>query len=271
QWESRYRSAPADRSGDSLQPETIGNHRTPSSSALHRTDGARTSCARQAISSGYRRQQGECERALEALAEVTSCFQQLATSLGSCADGHFLREEMEDARILAQQLCGGVSGRLLHVMSECDSGPHEDRQLWERLWVHFLSALENLLLSLRKTGDLIGHFPLSQRSDRRSLVQTGCTDGVVGLVLRSGAIQTPSTRADLPNLDLTSHMAALEELLADMQRRVPVPFWSIEASQLAWSEAQGDTVDHEDTLEDLMEVEVVNSPTCCPRPCCGLH
>ncbi|KAM8867017.1 regulator of G-protein signaling 9-binding protein [Synchiropus picturatus] len=155
--------------------------------------------------SSTRHLQGECERALEALAEVTSCFQQLATSLGSCADGHFLREEMEDARLLAQQLCGG------------------------------------------------------------------CTDGVVGLVLRSGAIQTPSTRADQPNLDLTSHIAALEELLADMQRRVPVPFWSIEASQLAWSEAQGDTVDHEDTLEDLMEVEVVNSPTCCPRPCCGLH
>ncbi|KAM9813406.1 regulator of G-protein signaling 9-binding protein [Neosynchiropus ocellatus] len=207
-----------------------------------------------------RRLQGECERALEALAEVTSCFQQLATSLGSCADGHFLREEMEDARMLAQQLCG-----------ECDSGPHEERQRWERLWVHFLSALENLLLSLRKTGDLIGHFPLSQRSDRRSLVQTGCTDGVVSLVLRSGAIQTPSAREVEPNLDLARHIMKLEELLADMQRRVPVPFWSIEASQSAWSEAQGDTVDREDTLEDLMEVEVVNSPTCCPRPCCGLH
>ncbi len=49
----------------------------------------------------------------------------------------------------------------------------EDRQVSERLWVLFLSALENFLSDLRKACDLIGQFPLAQRYDRRSLVNTG--------------------------------------------------------------------------------------------------
>lgn len=43
----------------------------------------------------------------------------------------------------------------------------------ERLCVLFLTALENFLSDLRKAAQLIGQFPLSQRNDRRSLVNTG--------------------------------------------------------------------------------------------------
>lgn len=55
------------------------------------------------------RQQGECERAQEALSRVTSCFQQLAASLGSSADCSFLRDELDETRALAHRLCRGVS------------------------------------------------------------------------------------------------------------------------------------------------------------------
>lgn len=54
------------------------------------------------------RQQGECERAQEALSRVTSCFQQLAASLGSSADCGFLRDEMDETRVLAHRLCSGT-------------------------------------------------------------------------------------------------------------------------------------------------------------------
>lgn len=147
------------------------------------------------------RQRCDCERAQEALSRVTSCFQQLAASLGSSADCSFLRDEMDETRALAYQLCSGnrspasscpipvvlqvclspvrlsagSSKRLMHLLSECDSAPSgaEDRQVLERLWVLFLSALENFLFDLRKAGYLIERFPLNQHYDRRSLVNTG--------------------------------------------------------------------------------------------------
>ena len=87
-------------------------------------------------------------------------------------------------------LSAGLSRRLLRLLSDCgpapsivedkqvsDCGPApsgvEDRQVSERLWVLFLSALEHFLSDLRKAYDLIGRFPLTQRNDRRSLVNTG--------------------------------------------------------------------------------------------------
>lgn len=139
----------------------------------------------------------DCERAQEALSRVTSCFQQLAASLGSSADCSFLRDEMDETRALAFHLCSGkvlpspgpflqvclspvclsagLSKRLMHLLSDCDSAPSsaEDRQVLERLWVLFLSALENFLFDLRKACHLIGRFPLNQHYDRRSLVNTG--------------------------------------------------------------------------------------------------
>ncbi|XP_068578068.1 regulator of G-protein signaling 9-binding protein [Cebidichthys violaceus] len=222
-----------------------------------------------------RRQQGECERALEALGRVTSCFQQLAASLGSSADCSFLRDEMDDTRALAHRICSGLSRRLMHLLSDCDSAPSgvEDRQASERLWVLFLSAVENFLFDLCKACDLIGQFPLTQRNNRRSLVNTGCIDGVVGLAARVALIQVPwLTLEEVPSPDLTNHIAALEAMLSEMQMRVPVAFWSVEATQPAWAEACGDVEQPDDTLEDLMEVEVVsnNKMTCCQPPCCGL-
>ena len=56
-----------------------------------------------------RRQLGECERGQEALSRVTSCFQQLSSALGSSCDGSFLREEMEDSRVLAYKICCGTT------------------------------------------------------------------------------------------------------------------------------------------------------------------
>lgn len=63
----------------------------------------------------------------------------------------------------------------MHLLTACDSAPSGvgDRQVLERLWVLFLSSLENFLSDLRKTCCLIGEFPLTQQNDRRSLVNTG--------------------------------------------------------------------------------------------------
>ncbi|XP_069544045.1 regulator of G-protein signaling 9-binding protein [Brachyistius frenatus] len=219
-----------------------------------------------------RRQQGECERAQDALSRVTSCFQQLAASLGSSADGSFLRDEMDETRALAHRICSGLCRRLLRLLSDCDSTRSgvEDRQVSERLWVLFLSALESFLSDLHKVSDLIGQFPLTQRYNRRSLVNTGCIDGVVGVAARVASVQVPwLTLEEEPNPDLTNHIRGLEAMLSEMQSRVPVAFWSVEATQPAWAEARGEIDEPDDTLEDLMEVEVVAN-TNKMAACCGL-
>ncbi|XP_038149108.1 regulator of G-protein signaling 9-binding protein [Cyprinodon tularosa] len=230
------------------------------------------------LTAGRRRQQTECERAQNALSPVTSCFQQLVASLGSSADSSFLREEIDETRALAHRICSGLSRRLLRLLSACDSAPvaTEDRQASERLWVLFLSAVENFLSDLRKAKDLIGHFPLTQRSNRRSLVNTGCTDGLVGLAARVALVQIPwLVLEEEPSPDLTNHIAGLESLLSELQQRVPVAFWSVEATQPAWAEALSDLEGPEDSLEDMM-VEVVsndssrNVSVCCQGTCCGL-
>ncbi|XP_076602954.1 regulator of G-protein signaling 9-binding protein isoform X2 [Chaetodon auriga] len=223
-----------------------------------------------------RRQQGECERAQEALSRVTSCFQQLAASLGSSADCSFLRDEMDEMRALAHRICSGLSQRLVRLLSDGDSVPTvvEDRQVSERLWVLFLSALENFLSDLRKACNLLGQFPLTQRHDRRSLVNTGCIDGMVGVAARVASVQAPwITLEEEPSPDLINHIAGLEAMLSEMQLKVPVAFWSVEATQPAWAEAQGELDEPDDSLEDLMEVEVVSSNmmgACCQPSCCGL-
>ncbi|KAK5934726.1 hypothetical protein CgunFtcFv8_015095 [Champsocephalus gunnari] len=206
------------------------------------------------------RQRGECERAQEALGRVTSCFQQLAVSLGSSADGSFLRDEMDETRHLAQRICRGLSRRLLRLLSDCGPAPSgvEDRQVSERLWVLFLSALEHFLSDLRQAHDLIGRFPLRQRNDRRSLVNTGCMDGVVAVAARVASVQAPwLTMEEEQSPDLTNHIAELEAMLSEMQLRVPVAFWSVEATQLAGAERGGleGLQEGEDSLEELMEGE----------------
>ncbi|CAJ1051218.1 regulator of G-protein signaling 9-binding protein [Xyrichtys novacula] len=223
-----------------------------------------------------RRQQSECERAQEALSRVTSCFQQLAASLGSSADCSFLRDEMDETRALAHRICSGLSRRLVRLLSDCDSASSgvEDRQVSERLWVLFLSALENFLSDLRKAYDLIGQFPLTQRLDRRSLVNSGCIDGVVGVAARVASVQVPwLTLEEEVVPDLTNHIASLEAMLSEMQLRVPVAFWSVEATQPAWAEAHCELGEPDDSLEELMEVEVVSYNkmiACCQPLCCRL-
>ncbi|XP_020513633.3 regulator of G-protein signaling 9-binding protein [Labrus bergylta] len=223
-----------------------------------------------------RRQQSECERAQEVLNRVTSCFQQLAASLGSSADCSFLRDEMDETRAVAHRICSGLSRRLVRLLSDCDSASSgdEDRQLSERLWVLFLSALETFLSDLRKALALIGKFPLTQRYDRRSLINSGCIDGVVGVAARVASAQVPwLTLEEEPIPELADHIAGLETMLSEMQLRVPVAFWSVEATQPAWAEAHCELDEPDDSLEDLMEVEVVSynkMAVCCQAPCCGL-
>lgn len=116
-----------------------------------------------------RRQHGECERAQEALGRVTSCFQQLAVSLGSSADSSFLRDEMDETRALAHRICSGTktcphqtlvhltSCHFLTCLSACRSVPASDAPaVW--LWL-------GTVYGRRQTGvgAAVGSLPVRNR------------------------------------------------------------------------------------------------------------
>lgn len=135
----------------------------------------------------------------------------------------------------------------------------------------------------------------------------------MGVAARVASVQAPwLTLEEEPSPDLSNHIAGLEIMLSEMQLRVrqnhlfttagslwflrivshtwtgevscvlyqiilqvPVAFWSVEATQPAWAEAGGELDEPDDSLEDLMEVEVVSNSNnkmaaCCQPPCCGL-
>lgn len=50
--------------------------------------------------------------------------------------------------------------------------------------------------------------------------------------------------------------------------QVPVAFWSVEATQPAWTEAHNELHDPDDSLEDLMESND-NMSACCGLTCVG--
>lgn len=222
-----------------------------------------------------KRQVVESERALEALSKVTACFQQLATSVGSNSDGSFLREEMDETRTLIYRICTGLHRRLVALMAEVDRG-HEDGEQVQRLWVLFLSGLETLLQNLHKANDLINLFPLSQRQDRRKLVNTGVSDSVSGVAALAASVQMPwLTVQEEQRPDMKTHIVQIDTLLKEMLQKVSIPFWAVESTQEAWVEAgcQEDHHEVDDTLEEMMEVESKDSKMsgCCHPQNCKLR
>lgn len=122
----------------------------------------------------------------------------------------------------------------------------------------------------------------------------------MGLAARVALVQIPwLVLEEEPSPDLTNHIAGLEAQLGELQQRVsplpepqqnraqqtraqlslvlqvPVAFWTVESTQPAWAEVLSETEDPEESLEDLMEVEVASSgggstrlAACCQGTCC---
>ncbi|XP_041944439.1 regulator of G-protein signaling 9-binding protein [Alosa pseudoharengus] len=219
-----------------------------------------------------RRQVTECEQALAALSKVTACFQQMASSLGSNTDGSGLREELAEIRAMAHRIYTGLHRRLIALLTETEQA-QEDREQVERLWVLFLSGLETFQKDLRKTSSLQELFPLTQRRDRSALVKTGYS-GESEVAARAATVQTPWVCVeDEPCPDLQTQISRMDSLLQEMLQRVNVPVWTVEATQKAWVEVEKEEQDEDETLEDLMQVEVVSQDSvtgCCHHLNCRL-
>lgn len=141
------------------------------------------------------------------------------------------------------------------------------------MWVLFLCSLENFQQDLRKVSGLQEIFPLSQRKDRRALVNSGVVGGGSEVAGRAAAVQTPwVTTEGEERPDLKTHVLEIDSLLQEMLQSVNVPLWSVEPTQNAWAEGCIDGQDEDDTLDDIMEVEVVSQDNkgCCSHSNCRL-
>ncbi|XP_028854185.1 regulator of G-protein signaling 9-binding protein isoform X2 [Denticeps clupeoides] len=219
------------------------------------------------------RQVTECERAQVALSKVTACFQQMASSLGSDSDGSSLREELAETRALAHKICTGLHRRLLALLAEGEQG--QEREHVERMWVFLLTGLETFQKDLKKVGSLQEFFPLTQRKDRDTLVKTGTSGGALEIAARVATIQTPWLAVEDDQIpDMKTQISKMDSLMQEMLQRVNVPLWSVEAKQEAWVEDIKDEPDQDETLEEMMQVELVSqegtTSNCCHHPRCKL-
>ncbi|XP_077458072.1 regulator of G-protein signaling 9-binding protein [Stigmatopora argus] len=203
----------------------------------------------------------------QTLVRVTCTFRQLASSLGSSADSHLLRQEMERHGTRARLLCDGLSQRLPRLLGEASP---EERPALERLCAHFLSALENLVCDLRKAHGLAALFPLGRPHDRRALVNTGRVEGATGSTDAASPRASPSA-GDPREAGLGEHLRALEDVLSDMHLRVPVAWWCVESTQPPFPPPSVDDEDGDNPEDDGDEtpVAVATGEACCCWPACG--
>ncbi|TSM36103.1 Regulator of G-protein signaling 9-binding protein [Bagarius yarrelli] len=213
----------------------------------------------------------ECEQAQAAVNNLTACFQQMATCLGSNTDSNLLRDELEETRGQAHKICAGLHQRLLELLVETEQG-QDDREQVERLWVLLLSTLEKFQQELRKVSALQELFPVALQKDRQVLVNTGASGGGTEVAGRAAMVQSPWVVMECKEKpDLYNHVLEIESLLQEMLQRVNVPLWSVEPMQNAW--AEGTQEEDDDILEEMMQVEVVSQDGksgCCSHTNCKL-
>lgn len=149
----------------------------------------------------------------------------------------------------------------------------DDREQVERLWVLLLSTLENFQQELKRVSALQELFPVALQKQRQALVNTGASGGGTEVAGRAAMVQSPWVVPESKEKpDLKGHVLEIETLLQEMLQRVNVPLWSIEPMQKAW--AEGTQEEDDDTLEEMMEVEVVSQngkSGCCSHSTCRLR
>ncbi|XP_077581562.1 regulator of G-protein signaling 9-binding protein-like [Stigmatopora nigra] len=201
----------------------------------------------------------------QTLARVTCSFRQLASSLGSSADGEVLRRELERDGTAARLLCDGLSRRLPRLLAQ--AAP-EERPALEGLCAHFLSALENLVGDLRKAQRLATLFPLGRSHDRRALVNTGRVEGATGWTGAASPRACPSD-GDPEEAGLGEHLCALEDVLSDMHLRLPVAWWCVESTKPPFPPPSLGDEDGDGPEDDGDEMAVATGEACCWWPACG--
>nr|XP_056718540.1 regulator of G-protein signaling 9-binding protein [Euleptes europaea] len=175
----------------------------------------------------------ECKALLDALNKVAACYRHLVLTVGGASDSQNLREELKKTRQKAQELAVANRNQLTAALRD-KAVSKPDRAEYERLWVLFTSCMELLETDMRRALELGHEFPL--HVPRRHLVQTGMSGGTSGVAARAMSVQNMKYEAerniDVVDLqDLEKEIHQVGEMVYEMEMKVNVPQWTVEAKQ----------------------------------------
>lgn len=180
----------------------------------------------------------ECKALLDALNKTTACYHHLVLTVGGSADSQNLREELQKTRHKAQKLAVAIRAPLTAALR--DRGlVAEERAEFERLWVSFSGCLDLLEADMRRALALGTAFPL--HTPRRPLVRTGVAGGSAGVAARALSARSLRHEAerdfDVDDLrELEQEILQVSEMIHDMEMKVNVPRWTVQARQTAGAE-----------------------------------
>ncbi|XP_074867929.1 regulator of G-protein signaling 9-binding protein-like [Carettochelys insculpta] len=216
---------------------------------------------------------GECAATHASLSNLIVWHRQLALQLGGTADSARLREEMQERSKEVKELGKGLQNMLLAGLRQLLASPEEQLEL-ERLWVLSLSALELFHQDLCRAQHLCQLFPLQGQGQGPPLLRTGLTgkaeDGGYKpwkRPTRKGARSTEQLGATPSLEEQIEHVGAM---LLEMETRVNVPVWTVEATEEAGPNSS------EGLSSETQAPKVVGDPGCCrqdqgwPGLCCTL-
>ncbi|TFK02206.1 Regulator of G-protein signaling 9-binding protein [Platysternon megacephalum] len=174
---------------------------------------------------------------------------------------------------LNARLPAGLRNMLLAGLRQPLASP-EERQELERLWVLSLSALELFHQDLHRAHHLCQLFPLQGRGVQ--LLSTGvagkATDGGHKPWRRPSRKGARSTEQLGTAPDLEEQIEHMGTMLLEMETRVNVPVWTVEATE----EARPESSLACEAEGSCSERQVAGGPGCCgqcqgwPAVCCTL-
>lgn len=180
----------------------------------------------------------ECKALLDALNRATACYHHLVLTVGGSADSQNLREELQKTRHKAQELAVATGAQLTTALRDRGMGT-EERTEFERLWVAFSGCLDLLEADMRRALALGTAFPL--HTPRRPLVRTGVAGGAAGVAARALSARSLRHEAecdfDVNDLrELEREILQVSKMIHDMEMKVNVPRWTVQARQAAGAE-----------------------------------
>ncbi|KAM8966486.1 regulator of G-protein signaling 9-binding protein B-like isoform 1-T1 [Pelodytes ibericus] len=204
----------------------------------------------------------ECVAAVEALNKVVSCYRHLAASVGGSSDNIRLRDELRRTRERAQELALSNRSKLTTALRNKQL-IKEDREDLERLWVQFSCCLEMFHTDMCKVFELGPVAPLS--ATHQPAIKTGATGSTSAIAARALSVQnisysdSPTNRASLEHKDLEDEILKVDQMIIDMEMKVNVLRWTVEANA-----NMNDELDNNDVSSmTLLSVEERETRHCC--------
>nr|AUG68988.1 regulator of G-protein signaling 9-bindinG protein [Neotrygon kuhlii] len=180
----------------------------------------------------------ECKTLLDALNKVSACYRHLVICAGGTSDSQNLREELKKTRRKAQVLAVANRNKLITILKDKTISKN-DRAEFERLWVLFSTCMEVLEVDMRRALELGQEFPLNVPT--KHLIQTGMIGGTSAVAARAMNIQNMNyeegNNIDTVDLnDLEQEIYEVGEMIHEMEMKVNVLQWTVEAKQGPGSE-----------------------------------